>query len=88
MAIGFSALLPVQHPVPQERILFYDPKDMKLNWISTGIRRKPGGALAKVNGMVLKTVLLPKLRPYIRNRGVPTRPKLRCSWGYGCLSAS
>ncbi|CAM9901468.1 unnamed protein product, partial [Laminaria digitata] len=30
-----------------ERIVFYEPKDMKLNWISTGIRRNPGGALAK-----------------------------------------
>lgn len=33
----------------QERILSYDPDQMRLNWISTGLRRKPGSMLAKVN---------------------------------------
>ena len=32
----------------QERILSYDPEAMRLNWISTGLRRKPGSMLAKV----------------------------------------
>ncbi|CAN0000644.1 unnamed protein product [Hapterophycus canaliculatus] len=31
-----------------ERILSYDPDAMRLNWVSTGIRRKPGGMLVKV----------------------------------------
>ncbi|CAM9440492.1 unnamed protein product [Ectocarpus sp. 8 AP-2014] len=30
-----------------ERILSYDPDQMRLNWISTGLRRKPGSMLAK-----------------------------------------
>eukprot|EP00903_Cladosiphon_okamuranus_P016970 g15643.t1 len=30
-----------------ERILSYDPEAMKLNWVSTGMRRKPGSMLAK-----------------------------------------
>lgn len=32
----------------QERILSFDPDMLRLNWISTGIRRKPGSMLAKV----------------------------------------
>ncbi|CAN0545997.1 unnamed protein product, partial [Ectocarpus sp. 12 AP-2014] len=30
-----------------ERILSYDPDQMRLNWISTGLRRKPGSMMAK-----------------------------------------
>lgn len=37
--------------IRQERILSYDPQLMQLNWVSTGIRRKPGSMLAKVRSL-------------------------------------